>query len=77
VQSSYGTQSSGSEGFKQFLNRYHYDGSYTPKSKQWKEETLDRAAALVALAQEWQSDPTIRSGSIPKPDSVMRLTPQE
>jgi predicted acylesterase/phospholipase RssA len=69
--------SGGSESFGAFLERYHFQGSYPPRSKAWKREILARADELVAIGNRWRNSPTIRSGKIPKPECAMRITPKE
>ncbi|HKH21075.1 MAG TPA: hypothetical protein VKB53_09375, partial [Gammaproteobacteria bacterium] len=59
-----------------FLDRYDFSGSYRPVSETWKKEVLSRAKELVTAGHSWRTDPTVRSGKIPKPDPVMRITPQ-
>lgn len=76
IASSHDPQPSGAEDFGKFLDRYDFSGSYLPVSEAWKEEVLSRAKELVTAGHSWRTDPTVRSGKIPKPDPVMRITPQ-
>jgi predicted acylesterase/phospholipase RssA len=50
--------------------------SYSQDNRARVEEMLRRAAELVALGKEWRDPPTIRGGTIPKPETNLRITPK-
>lgn len=77
LKKSYETALPDTQSFKDFLQRYPQQSPiYKPASPEWLAKALGRAQALVAMANEWQSDPLISDGRIPKPPSDLRITPK-
>jgi hypothetical protein len=63
--------------FGAFLARYKFDRTAQPASEAWKQETLRRAEELVAVGRRWRTQPTVRSGRIPKPGCDLHIVPKQ
>ena len=63
-------------GFLAFVEGYDSKGPFAPISQHWKDEALRRARELVRLGNDWQKPPRIGSGTIPKPECDLRITPE-
>jgi hypothetical protein len=69
-------QSSRSEPFRTFLQRYSSDPASYDQTGPWVEAALKRSDDLMKLAEEWRNAPFFRDGKIPRPDSDLRITPR-
>lgn len=74
---SYDGEPGNTESFSTFLDTYPAQPKNYKQTRKDLEELLKRAKELVVFARDWQREPRIGDCTIPKPEAVMRITPQE
>lgn len=62
--------------FGAFLNTFPATTTRFKQTADRLTEMLKRAEELVVLGRRWETEPTIRGGSIPRPDTDLRVTPK-
>jgi predicted acylesterase/phospholipase RssA len=63
--------------YREFLVRYPDQAkSYKPVSQKWMQTVRERMNGLCALIETWRDDPLRHKGEIPRPASVLRITPE-
>lgn len=64
------------ESFQSFLKRYPGVATEYRQGKKQAAAMLSRGEVLSKLGLDWRSEPTIRRGRIPKPETNLRITPK-